>query len=48
MEAAEQRGFPEWLEVDSKGMKGTFKAVPDRAELSSDINEALVVALYSK
>jgi len=48
MEAAEQRGFPEWLEVDSSGMKGTFKAVPDRAELSSDINEALVVALYSK
>lgn len=48
MEAAEQRGFPEWLEVDSKGMKGTFKAVPDRAELSSDINESLVIALYSK
>lgn len=48
MEAAEQRGFPEWVEVDSKGMKGTFKMVPDRADLSSDINESLVVALYSK
>jgi small subunit ribosomal protein S4 len=48
MEAAEQRGFPEWVEVDTSGMKGVFKAVPDRAELSSDINEALVVALYSK
>lgn len=48
IEAAEQRGMPEWLEVDSSKMTGTFKAVPDRAELSSEINEALVVALYSK
>lgn len=48
VEAAEQRGLPEWLEVDSKGMKGTYKTVPDRSDLSSDINEALVVALYSK
>lgn len=48
MEAAEQRGFPEWVEVDAKAMKGTFKMVPDRADLSSEINEALVVALYSK
>ncbi|MBE9516736.1 MAG: 30S ribosomal protein S4 [Proteobacteria bacterium] len=47
-EAAEQRGLPEWLEVDGKAMKGTYKAVPDRSDLSSDINEALVVALYSK
>jgi small subunit ribosomal protein S4 len=48
VEAAEQRGLPEWLEVDSKAMKGTYKTVPDRSDLSSDINEALVVALYSK
>lgn len=48
MEAAEQRGFPEWLEVDSSAMKGTFKAPPDRSELPSEINESLVVALYSK
>lgn len=47
-EAAEQRGLPEWLDVDSKAMKGTYKNVPDRSDLSSDINEALVVALYSK
>lgn len=47
-EAAEQRGLPEWLEVDGKAMKGTYKTVPDRSDLSSDINEALVVALYSK
>ncbi len=48
IEAAEQRGFPEWLEVDVKALKGTFKAVPARADLPSEINEQLVVALYSK
>ena len=48
LEAAEQRGFPEWLEVNTKEMKGTFKAYPERIELSADINEALVIALYSK
>ena len=47
-EAAEGRGFPEWLEVDSKGLKGTFKAMPARADLSSTINEHLVIELYSK
>jgi small subunit ribosomal protein S4 len=48
VEAAEQRGFPEWLEVDAKGMKGVFKAVPQRSDLPSTINESLVVELYSK
>lgn len=48
IEAAEQRGLPEWLDVDVKNMKGIFKAVPERAELPSEINESLVVALYSK
>jgi small subunit ribosomal protein S4 len=48
VEAAEQRGFPEWLEVDAKNMKGTFKAMPQRSELPSNINESLVVELYSK
>lgn len=48
LEAAEQRGFPEWLEVDTKGMKGVFKAMPERSDLPSDLNEHLVVALYSK
>lgn len=47
-EAAESRGFPEWVEVDSKAMKGTFKALPQRSELPSNINESLVVELYSK
>ncbi len=48
VEAAEQRGLPEWLEVDTKSMSGVFKAIPDRSELPSEINESLVVALYSK
>ena len=48
LEAAGQRGIPEWLEVDIKSMKGTFKTVPERNELPAEINESLVVALYSK
>jgi small subunit ribosomal protein S4 len=48
LEAAGQRGIPEWLDVDIKAMKGTFKSVPERNDLPSDINESLVVALYSK
>ncbi|MGH8678118.1 MAG: 30S ribosomal protein S4 [Burkholderiales bacterium] len=47
-EAAESRGFPEWIEVDVKALKGTFKALPQRAELPSTINESMVVELYSK
>jgi small subunit ribosomal protein S4 len=47
-EAAEQRGVPEWLEVDAKNLKGVFKAMPQRSELPSNINESLVVELYSK
>jgi len=46
--AAEQRGFPEWIEMDTKEFKGTFKAKPQRAELPATINEHLVVELYSK
>lgn len=45
---AEQYGFPEWVEVDSKNMSGVFKSLPDRADLGSDIQEQLVVELYSK
>jgi small subunit ribosomal protein S4 len=47
-EAAESRGIPEWLEVDTKGLKGKFKALPQRAELPPNINESLVVELFSK
>lgn len=48
VEAAAQRGFPEWIEVDAKAMKGTYKAKPQRSELPATINEHLIVELYSK
>lgn len=40
--------FPEWVEVDTKKMEGVFKSVPERSDLPPDINESLVVELYSK
>jgi len=48
VDAVESRGVPEWLELDAKAMKGTFKALPARSDLSSTINESLVIELYSK
>lgn len=45
---AAQIGFPDWLDVDEKGLKGTFKAQPSRDQILPDINENLVVELYSK
>lgn len=48
IEAAEGRGFPEWVSVDTKALKGTFKALPARSELPATINEHLVIELYSK
>ena len=45
---AERIGFPGWVDVNTKEMKGTFKHAPDRSEFASDINESLVVELYSK
>ena len=48
LEAAAQRGFPAWLEVDAKALTGTFKSKPQRDDLPSTINESLVVELYSK
>ena len=48
LEAAKQRGFSDWLSVNVEKMEGTFKLVPERSELPSDINEQLIVELYSK
>lgn len=45
---AEKMGFPSWVEVDPKKMEGKFKGAPDRQDFASDINESLVVELYSK
>ena len=45
---AEQIGLPDWVEVNPGKFEGVFKAVPERSELPPDINEQLVVELYSK
>lgn len=47
-ELAQQRGIPEWMDVDAKKLEGVFRSVPERGDLSAEINEALVVELYSK
>lgn len=48
LELAEQQEKPTWLEVDATKMEGVFKRIPERTDLSQDINEHLIVELYSK
>ncbi|QKI88449.1 30S ribosomal protein S4 [Thiomicrorhabdus xiamenensis] len=48
LELKAQTGAVSWVEVDTKAFEGTFKSVPDRADLSADIQENLIVELYSK
>lgn len=48
IELSGQRGDLEWIEVNSGNMEGTYKSKPDRTDLSSEINENLIVELYSK
>ena len=48
MALASQRADAEWVDVDTGKMEGVYKSRPDRAELSSEINESLIVELYSK
>jgi small subunit ribosomal protein S4 len=48
LEMAQQRGFAEWIQVDTKGMEGVYKSRPERSDLPAEINEHLVVELYSK
>jgi small subunit ribosomal protein S4 len=45
---AEQIGFPSWVAVDAKKMEGSFKSLPDRSEIANDVNESLIVELYSR
>lgn len=45
---AEQGGMPSWVSVDAKKMEGTFKSMPDRSEIANDVNESLIVELYSR
>jgi len=48
LQLAAQRGDVEWIAVDSNKMEGTFSRCPDRADLPAEINENLIVELYSK
>jgi small subunit ribosomal protein S4 len=48
LELAEQREKPTWIEVDNKEMSGVYKSSPERSDLSAEINEQLIVELYSK
>jgi small subunit ribosomal protein S4 len=48
LNVAQQVGFPDWVEVNDKEFRGVFKQVPARDEVLPDINENLVVELYSK
>ena len=48
LQLAAQRGDVEWIAVDSNKMEGTFSRIPDRADLPAEINENLIVELYSK
>jgi small subunit ribosomal protein S4 len=48
LELAANRGSVDWVDVDAAKLEGTFKRVPDRSELPSEINESLIVELYSK
>ena len=45
---AKQKGIAEWISLDEGKMEATFKSIPERSELPADINESLVVELYSK
>ena len=48
LELASQREKPTWVEVDNKALEGVFKRLPERSDLSAEINEQLIVELYSK
>ena len=45
---AEQSGFPLWVSVDAKKMEGSLKTLPDRGDYNQEINESLIVELYSR
>ncbi len=48
VQLAEGNGFPVWCSVDSKKLEGVFKSLPERSELSQEVNESLIVELYSR
>jgi len=48
LDLASGQGFPQWVEVDASKLSGTFKQAPDRADVARDVNESMVVELYSR
>jgi len=48
LDLASGQGFPQWVEVDASKLSGTFKQVPDRSDVARDVNESMVVELYSR
>ena len=48
IDLAQQRGISDWIEVDPKKVEGVYKSRPERGEMPADINEHLIVELYSK
>jgi len=48
LQLAGQSGFPAWVDVDTTKMTGKLKAIPDRGDVAQDVNESLVVELYSR
>ena len=48
LQLAQQVGIPSWVEVNADKAEGTFKSVPDRDQFGADINESLIVELYSR
>jgi small subunit ribosomal protein S4 len=48
MDLASGIGLPQWVEVDASKLSGTFKQVPDRGDVARDINESMIVELYSR
>ena len=48
LESAQRRGVPDWSEVDREGFTGKIKLLPTRSDITTPINEKLIVELYSK
>ncbi len=48
LQLAQSLGFPDWVSVDAKKLEGVLRAIPERSELSQEINESLIVELYSR
>ena len=48
LQLAQQVGMPSWVEVNVEKVEGIFKKAPDRDEFGADINESLIVELYSR